>query len=312
MNISIFKERSNIEVALLLACIVFVIQYVISTFRNRTEGLQNKAVTLSERYMEEKYKLLKDNAIYDKFYVSIYDSIFSDPVRIRKDVEIVIMETKISSTSSLLDIGSGTGLHVRAFHEHFKDVKGIDRSKDMIYHAKKNYPYIDYQIGNALENTIYSPNSFSHITMFYFTFYFFNDAYGILHNVYEWLKPGGYFIVHLVNRQMFDPIVSPANPLIMVSPQKYAKKRITTSEIKFNDFSYRSEFKLDDTTNSAIFEEVLKHDKTNHIRKHMHHASAPKLKIIIDTAERIGFKINKKVDLTDIEYQYQYLYIMQK
>ena len=43
----------------------------------------------------------------------------------------------------------------------------------------------------------------------------------------EWLKPGGYLILHLVDRERFDPIVPAADPLIMVSAQKHAKERIT-------------------------------------------------------------------------------------
>ena len=50
------------------------------------------------------------------------------------------------------------------------------------------------------------------------------------------MKPGGYLVVHLVNRDMFDPIRPASNPLFMVSPQKYAKNRIVTSTIKFKDF----------------------------------------------------------------------------
>ena len=43
----------------------------------------------------------------------------------------------------------------------------------------------------------------------------------------DWLMPGGYLIVHLVDRESFDPILPPGNPLYVVSPQKYAKERIT-------------------------------------------------------------------------------------
>ena len=36
--------------------------------------------------------------------------------------------------------------------------------------------------------------------------------------------PGGYFVLHLVNRDKFDPILNTADPLHIVSAQKYAKK----------------------------------------------------------------------------------------
>ena len=324
-----FHSCSNIELALSFIVILFVlysVQRTISSMSEKitTEGMENgndanhkgtekdSKKTLSMKYMQEKYKVLKGSDIHDPFYVSIYDSIFSEPSRIEKDVNTVLDHTKHNTSSSLLDIGSGTGLHVRTLHETFKNIRGLDKSDEMIKYSKKRFPYIDFKVGDAMDNTLFQPSSFSHITMFYFTFYIFHDTYGILHNVYSWLKPGGYLVVHLVNRKMFDPILSLANPIQFVSPQKYAEKRITTSEIKFNDFKYKSDFVLDDVQNTAIFEETLKHDKTGNVRKHIHTSTAPKLKIVIDTAEKVGFKVVKKIDMTDIQYEYQYLYVLQK
>ena len=325
--INTIKTCSDIEIALSIIIVLFVLysfQHLMTSIQNSTHVLSSNKegmkggkgrksdTSLSMKYMKERYKVLKDTNTYDPFYVSIYDSIFSEPIRVEADVKSVLENTKMNEKSSLLDIGSGTGVHVRAFHEKFNKVKGVDKSEEMVTYAKDKFPYLDFVVGDAMKNTIFPSNSFSHITMFYFTCYMFHDFYGVLHNVYSWLKPGGYFVVHLVNRKMFDPLLSVSNPIRFVSPQKYAEKRITTSEIKFNDFKYKSEFKLDDVQNTAIFEETFKHDKTGNVRKHIHACTAPKLKIIIDTAQNIGFKVVKKVDLVKIEYEYQYLYILQK
>ena len=61
---------------------------------------------------------------------------------------------------------------------------------------------------------------------------------------YDSLKLG-FRAKQFVNRNKFDPILNSADPLQMVSAQKYAKKRITSSLIKFKDFQYRGDFKLD-------------------------------------------------------------------
>jgi hypothetical protein len=74
----------------------------------------------------------------------------------------------------------------------------------------------------------------------------------------DWLMPGGYLIVHLVDRETFDPILPPGNPLYVVSPQKYAKERITQTKITFNDFIYTSNFSLDKPNNMAMFDEKFK------------------------------------------------------
>jgi hypothetical protein len=58
----------------------------------------------------------------------------------------------------------------------------------------------------------------------------------------KWLMPGGSLIIHLVDREKFDPILPPGNPLMFVSPQKYAKKRITHTNLVFDNFDYQANF----------------------------------------------------------------------
>ena len=67
----------------------------------------------------------------------------------------------------------------------------------------------------------------------YFTMYYVKNKIQLIKNCYNWLRPGGYFIVHLVNREMFDPIINAGDPLTMVSAQKYAKKRNNKIEWKY-------------------------------------------------------------------------------
>jgi hypothetical protein len=56
------------------------------------------------------------------------------------------------------------------------------------------------------------------------------------------LKPEGYLIIHLVDRNHFDPVVPGGKPMFIVSPQKFAKERITNSLVKFRSFQYKSDF----------------------------------------------------------------------
>ena len=48
-------------------------------------------------------------------------------------------------------------------------------------------------------------------------------------NCYDWLKPGGKMILHLVNRDKFDPILNAGDPLIVVS----ALNSLVTKNLKF-------------------------------------------------------------------------------
>jgi hypothetical protein len=133
-----------------------------------------------------------------------------------------------------------------------------------------------------------------------------------LKNCYDWLRPGGYFVLHLVNRNKFDPILNSADPLQIVSAQKYAKKRITNSLIKFKDFQYRGDFKLNKEDNIATFEEIFKDDKTKHIRQNVHTMYMPTQRHILSIAKEMGFILKGKIDLVPVQYEYQYLYILYK
>ena len=68
-----------------------------------------------------------------------------------------------------------------------------------------------------------------------------------------------------MNRDRFDPILNTADPLHLVSAQKYAKKRLLKSLIKFKDFSYKAVFNLNKGGNKAEFVETITDDKTKNI-----------------------------------------------
>ena len=124
--------------------------------------------------------------------------------------------------------------------------------------------------------------------------------------------PGGSLIIHLVNRDKFDPILNVADPLVWVSPQKYAKQRITSSLVKFKDFQYKANFEFDKVNNLAEFGETMKDDKTGNIRKNIHKLYMPTQKKILSMAKSVGFILKGKIDLINVQYEYQYLYILYK
>ena len=146
----------------------------------------------------------------------------------------------------------------------------------------------------------------------YFTIYYIQDKLQFFQNAMKWLKPGGYLILHLVDRDQFDPILPPGNPLLFVSPQRYAQKRITSTKVKFDNFSYSADFKMNQDTNIATFEEKFKSDANGKVRKNEHIMYMPKLDTIVNQAQQLGFILDSKVDLLEVQYEYQYLYIFIK
>jgi hypothetical protein len=128
----------------------------------------------------------------------------------------------------------------------------------------------------------------------------------------DWLMPGGYLFIHLVSRDQFDPILPPGNPLIVVSPQKYAKKRITTTKVKFTDFSYSADFKFDATNPVVKFVEKFKKDDSGNVRKNEHTLYMDSQESILTKAQEAGFIIEGKIDLVKAQYEYQFVYILVK
>jgi len=127
----------------------------------------------------------------------------------------------------------------------------------------------------------------------------------------EWLMPGGCLIVHLVDRYKFDPILPPGNPLYIVSPQKYAKERITKTKVNFNEFVYNADFKLDESYDTAIFDEKFKFNDGK-VRKQEHILYMKDVGDIVNMAQDAGFLLHAKVDLVKVAYEYQYLYVFMK
>ena len=151
----------------------------------------------------------------------------------------------------------------------------------MVKRSRKKFPQLKIKKDDATKVMLYPANSFTHITCLYFTIYYIKNKQQFFKNCYDWLMPGGALIINLVNRNKFDPILNAADPLVWVSPQKYAKKRITSSIIKFKDFQYKANFSLEKNNNLAEFTETMKDDKTGNIRKNIHKLFMPTQKQIL-------------------------------
>ena len=275
--------------------------------------ITNKYKPTKENFIQKKkFEMKVGPEIYDKFYASIYNDLVYDKVKNEYEVGEILNATHPTNQSLILDIGSGTGQHVAALNDAGYPTVGLDLSPSMVGIAKKKYPNLKFKQGSALEFMLYPADSFTHILCLYFTIYYIKDKNRFIKNCFDWLKPGGYFVLHLVNRDKFDPILNTADPLQLVSAQRYAKKRITNSLIKFKDFKYRGDFKLNKKNNTATFEEIFKDDKTKHIRQNIHKMYMHTQKHILSIAKENGFILLGKIDMVPVQYEYQYLYILQK
>ena len=274
------------------------------------KGFKPKSVEGFEQ--RDQFLIKNGSGIYDDFYADIYDYLVFNNLKDDYEIGFILNSSAPSSESKILDIGCGTGHHVASLGAKNFDVLGIDISTSMIEKAKENFPDYKFNVGDALDVNIFEPESFTHILCMYFTIYYFKDKTQFFNNCFRWLMPGGYLIVHLVDRDHFDPILPPGNPLLYVSPQRYAKERITSTKVKFTDFSYSADFKLDDKNDKALFVEKFKNDSDGKVRKNEHEMYMPDIQQIVDEAQLCGFIVESKADLLQCQYEYQYLYIFVK
>lgn len=302
-TIRFIKKSSNWTKSVLFLSILLI---TIITVNKYGEPVGVEAFT-----QREKYVLKQGTDIYDDFYCDIYDDLVYDDVKNKYEIDELSRLLDINK-STVLDVGCGTGHHAKQFSKLGAKVYGIDKSASMIKKSKKNCPEGNFKTGDVLDLTQYNSNSFNYINCLYFTIYYIKNKLGFFKNCYRWLKPGGALILHLVNREKFDPIVAAGDPLVMVNPQKFAKKRITNTVVKFKDFKYKSNFKFYREKDLAVFEENLKDDTSGNIRANKHSLYMNTQKHILSLAKSVGFIMKGKIDMIHCMYEYQYIYILYK
>ena len=310
-----YNKLSNFGKILIFIALLLILIVFFRSLKPVKEGLENFNFNGNDYNVDtinKKFLFKEGNAVYDDFYADIYDYLVLSIVKNDYEIGNIKNNTNLNSKSVIADIGCGTGHHVADLASKNLDVIGIDISPSMVNQAKKNYPNLKqyFQLGNALENNLFNDNSLTHIICLYFTIYYFENKMQFFNNCMNWLMHGGYLIVHLVDKYKFDPILPPGNPLYIVSPQKYAKEKITTTKITFNDFVYNSNFKLKDN-DTAVFEEKFKFDDGS-VRKQEQILYMEDLPTIVNMATDAGFVIHAKIDMVNCAYENQYLYIFNK
>jgi len=259
----------------------------------------------------ETFEYKTGDEIYDNFYANIYDFLVFNQAKNDYEIGRIVNSVEPDEASRILDIGSGTGHHVDMLHQMGYNAVGLDNSPSMIEQANKSYPDHEYILGDAMNTLAFQPHSFTQILCLYFTLYYMKDKQQFFGNCFNWLLPGGSLVIHVVDPSMFDPIIPPANPLVMLTPQRYADERITHSKVTFDDFKYISNFEMDGK--NAKFVERFKNKDTDHtFRKNEHILYMDSEDDILTMAKNVGFIVQGKIDMIKSGYEYNYLYILEK
>lgn len=288
---------------ILVFCLLFLFLVVLFKSSDKRENFQT-----SKHFLHK-----TGNDIYDDFYVDIYDDLVYNELKNNYEITEIVNKTTPTHVSTILDIGSGTGHHSGKLSEQGYNVLGIDKSQAMVNRAKINYPNTKFIQGDILDNNPnLENNKFTHILCLYFTIYYIENKELFFENCIKLLQPGGILILHVVDRDTFDPIIPASQGLLIFSPQKYAKKRINTSKVIFNNFIYSSKFNLNPKENIGSFDEKIEFKNNNSIRKHKHIMYMEDAPELLVRAQNSGFIINDKIELLNCGYDNQYLYILLK
>ena len=314
-------NKTSVYGKILIFLVFFLILVII--FKNLKRSKNSKG-SGSSNYLYEGFQdsdefIFKHDAapqVYDDFYAEIYDYLVFNNLKDNYEVGEILNKTTPTSESIILDIGSGTGHHVAKLADKGHKVTGLDISSSMVKKAKQSYPKYDFIEGDASNADQFRASSFTHIMCLYFTIYYIKDKEPFFDNCFKWLMPGGYLIVHLVDREQFDPMLPSGSPRLVLNPQNYAPQRITKTNVKFNKFDYTSQFELDKENNKGTFSEkfVFKDDegRQTKVRKQEHNLYMEDTQHILSNAQDAGFIIQGRIDLSNIKYDYQYLYILVK
>ena len=296
---------------MLFLAIVIIIVWAVNYFYNI-----NTIKTNQEGFTQESNFILKQNdeVFEDPFYVGIYDDLFYKKMFNTYEVGVIINEIHPTSKDVIIEIGSKTGNYVSAMKSNGYNIVGLDKSKTMIEHASKKHPDCKFIHGDPLEFMNFSSEYATAILLLDFSIYYISDRRTLFYNCYHWLKPGGYLVLHLVNRHMFDPVAPAAKPFTIVSSQSVAPARITTSDVVFNNFNYKSKFEIEgnsETNDTAKIIETMR-DKQGKVRKNVRSMKMTGQKIIIGEAKDAGFMMLSQYDLLKNQREYQYIYILYK
>jgi SAM-dependent methyltransferase len=297
-----YNKLSNIGKILIFVSVFLI---VVLLFKNVDAKKENFEI------MEK--NSVKDNIdLYDDFYASIYDDLVMSNIKNEFEIGAISQNLNFSNKTVILDVGSGTGHHAGKLSQNKNlEIIGIDSSKAMVNQSKQNYPSTNFIHGNVMDKNVFTFNKFTHILCLYFTIYYIKDKRHFFDNCMDWLLPGGYLYLHIVDRDKFDPILPPGNPLFIVSPQKYAKKRITNTNINFNDFKYKCDFELNESNNTASFKEKFKFNNGN-TRTNNHTLFMEDSETILLYAQQSGFTLHSIIDLIKVGYENQYVYVFTK
>jgi SAM-dependent methyltransferase len=234
----------------------------------------------------------------DKNYVAIYDKVFNEKEMYVVEAKVILDFLKKKRVNGyILDAGTGTGKHYLNLSTGGAKILGIERSDAMVNVFKKRNPLGRVEKGDLRNENLFGAQKFSVICCLKETLYHnkVKDWDTILSNFYYWLKPGGYLIIHLFDREKLDP--APRNFTFLRTDGSGRKHGITN----FTNFTHDGWWQKKGDVICQFNEIIALRDKKGKVidKKHYkHNLAIPKRDKIM---EKILNNYFKMVDIVKME-----------
>lgn len=288
------------KILLFIICLLILLSLFRSNYsKSSQEGFEQR----------EQFVFKKGPSIYDNFYANVYDQIVNTTIGSDFEIGTIINSTQPTTKSIILDVGCRTGSRVSKLSENNLEVIGIDVSPFMIKKSLMNYPDYKFIVGDALKVGQFQPSSFTHILCLDHIIYTFEDKRQLVNNFIDWLMPGGYFILHVVDIETFNPTSNKTELPIIVTTGKTPSSKTPTKSITTSEYDYTANYTVNDSIGTIV--EKFKFNN-GHVRKQEQYLYMDDKEVILTMVQQCGFTLQSIVDVLHSDYGKQYMYIFVK
>lgn len=285
----ITNSYKHISVFGILLIVLIIILFIYKIFRydgDKMEGFEQ----------QEKFIQLKGLDIYDDFYASVFNTLTNRNIVSNLEIGTILETNKTTSESIILDVGCRIGGKNINMTKNL-EIIGIDTSKHMVKKAMMDYPDLKFMVGNVLNSAQFKPTSFTHIIAIDMVIYGFKDKRLFINNCFDWLMPGGFFTVHLVDTTNFSP------PDVQLPIQIIPESSLTSNS---SEISYTASYNKNKNNTITIDEKFVFNN--GNIRKQEETLYMEDKEVILTIIQQTGFILNSINELANLSYGTQFIY----
>jgi hypothetical protein len=342
MNLFNFNELNNYQIIAIISMVIFTIIYIIK-LNNEYLTKKDNIELFTDIIQNESYLCKTNNDIFDKHYIDLYNLIYYD-----REINIYVFD-KLNETIfdknknknknknkgkniNFLIIWPNHDFFIKQFNKYHYSSELIQDKYIITKKIATQNSYLNEHFKklckcetfnyDLLTLFTFDLQSFTHIILNNFNIYklTFKDQLKFIDNISLWCKNNGYFIIYLLNEEIFED--EKKNPLFNLTNST----NVNNGNIQFDKFNVNTSFRYGDKNskykNISVKEELeLKLDNdqydTKFIKKrrvYEYCLNITPIEILLDKIVKCDFDIIDKYPLSIIDpyYKDHYLYIFKK